>query len=280
MGPEKNRELFESVAESRIDSLTQEFVRRNLLAATLKELSDFFAEKDNTPHPVTEPTLLGRLWGLAQVQRGHMGVAGFEPLDAVRYDGAIFAKSAPYHDEFTTQDGNIIRTRIISLNMFEDEYSDDIEIFGINLYQPDANTDEFDEHRTEQDLVIVSGGGKILDKERPVIGETVAFAVRNKKTQDSKLYKVRYLEPTESVGGLGRKIEHQTETKTTVTLPDASSVEVELLNGQLQQQVVEELEAAIRKLSQKEQDNLSSEEKHAVSEIIGVGATQDTIDWA
>src|SRR3989304_9172246 len=103
MGPEKNAELFQAVAEPRLPSLKGEFIRRGLLGESLRQLSDLFESKDNTSHPVTEPTLLLRLYALSQVQRSTMGIAGFEPMLAVNIDeqpnGGVDAKAAPAHDE-------------------------------------------------------------------------------------------------------------------------------------------------------------------------------------
>src|SRR4051812_36139590 len=194
MNPEKNSELFEALAKPRIEALSQEFVRRNLLASTLEELSGLFEEKDHTSHPVTEPTLLGRLFALTQIQLTHMGVAGFRPVEAIDYDGSIWAKAAPNHDQFTTSDGNTILTRLIKLTIPDRERSgmeEEVEIFGLNLYQPDANTDEFlaDENDPAKRLIIIGGNKKVQDRVHPITGETVVFAVRSKQTRDAKLYK-------------------------------------------------------------------------------------------
>lgn len=267
MGPERNKELFDAVAGSRIQSLTQEFVRRNLLAATLKEISELFADKDHTSHPVTEPTLLGRLWALTQVQRTHLGIAGFDPLEAVDFDGSIIAKSAPHHHEFSAPGNNTICTRIISLTM--PDTADTVEIFGLNLYQPDVDTDEFfgDPENGTNKLVIVGDTGRIRDKIYPITGETVAFAVRNKQTQDAKLYRVAYTDPAEALTDTDAGIKHEGENRIIVSLPDEMAVVVELIDGQLQHQMVDELRAAIDKLKSMKVSELAADERQAVSEI-------------
>lgn len=269
MGPDKNSELFKSVAEDRIPALTGEFLRRNLLSATLAELAELFDEKDNTSHPVTEPTLLGRLVALSQVQRTQLGIAGFEPLSVVDFDGSVSAKAAPHHDQFDTDSGETINTRIIKLSMpssFDDET---VEIFGLNMYQPDVNVDEFfDEEAPAANIVVVGETGKVMDKIKPISGETLAFAIRNKQTRDAKLYKVIYEESSEGQSYMDDDIKHESETKAIVTLPDGKKVAVELLDGDLQNQMVNELQMAIDQLKGRNKNELSEDERQAVSGIL------------
>jgi hypothetical protein len=274
MGPEKNSKLYNKLAKPREASLTDEFMRRNLLSATLAELSELFDEKDNTTNPVTEPTMLGKLYALMRVQRSHMGVAGFEPMDMVYMDGTLSAKVAPAHDSYELEDedgrtGNIINTRVIKLTM-PDKYSDEqVEVFGLNIYMPDIDTHGFFESEQAK-LLIVGESGKVQDKPAAVTGETVAFAVRNKITQDAKLYKVEYLSEHMDIYNPNEDaIVQENETSTTTTLPDNQSVRIEVLPGELQTEMVEEIRSAIEKLKGIETKEFSDVEKHVVADILG-----------
>lgn len=247
MGPDKNSELFSSVAESRLPSIKEEYIRISLLAESLRELSGLFADKETTSHPVTEPTLLPRLYALSQVQRSAMGISGFEPMLAVNTheqpNGSIDAKAAPAHDEFG-ENGSYFRTRVINITMPNSYYADMVEIFGINVYQPSIDEREIDDTNEKSGIILVGQRGEVRQTERPITGETVVFAVRNKITEDAKLYKVAFAEEGDTPLRMGPGVDFQSETYARVYLPDGRDVVVELLGGELLQQALDELQAA------------------------------------
>ena len=281
MGPEKNAELFQAVAEPRLPSLKGEFIRRGLLGESLRQLSDLFESKDNTSHPVTEPTLLLRLYALSQVQRSTMGIAGFEPMLAVNIDeqpnGGVDAKAAPAHDEFM-DNNSYYRTRVINITMPDPRYGDMVEVFGLNIYQPTAEErEDAPLEPTEPEILMIGGRGEVQQKKQPITGETVVFAVRNKQTEDAKLYRVAFLDSSETPLKMGPGVEYQSETSASVYLPDGRIATVELIDGELLQQALDELQSASTELNLllNPDSVLTEEERVAVKDTFGKSSEID-----
>ncbi len=275
MGPEKNPELFQAVAEPRLPSLKEEFIRRGLLGESLRQLSKLFESKDNTSHPITEPSLLLRLFALSQVQRSTMGIAGFEPMLAVNIDeqpnGGIDAKAAPAHDEFM-DNNSYYRTRVIDITIPNPHYGDMVEIFGLNIYQPTLEEREDSPLETaEPGILMIGGQGEVQHKKHPITGETVVFAVRNKQTEDAKLYKVAFLDSGEAPLRMGPGVEYQSENSASVFLPDGRVATVELLGGELLQQALDELQSASAELNLllNPDSILTEEERVAIKDTLG-----------
>lgn len=274
MGPNTNPALFKEFGEPNVAALDEEFLRRNLLSGTLEELSDLFAEKDHTSHPVTEPTLFGRLYALSQVQKTENGIAGFYPMNAVDFAarGAnIRAKAALPHDEFTDSRGNKYRTRVIQLTMPDEDYAAEIDVFGINFYRPDIDVDELLPEISEKGngLVVVGAGGGILTKEQPITGKTPILAVLNKVTNDAKLYQVSVSMTSGhlSVTSTGITHESETDTRSTVILPDNTFASIKLLTSSLQNEALVELQNGLAKLKAAKEPgaDLSEEERVALA---------------
>jgi len=231
MGPNTNPELYVSTAFDIQPVLDEEYIRRNLVAPALAELSVLFHERDNTPCPVIEPTLFARLYALSMVQRSRMGISGFYPLDTFRYGGQVDAKAAPSHDEFVTSN-SVFRTRVINFVMPDRDATDrDIEIFGINFYQPAADEDTPDKQPTREStgsgIIVVDKRGIVTNKRSPISGETVIFAVHNKVTHDAKLYQVTLEKPNNmDPQTVDSAITLNAENCAQVSLPDSRRVNV------------------------------------------------------
>ena len=274
MGPEKNRELFAMVGEPALGEVDAEFDRRNLAGPTLADLTAEFNRKDNSPRPVTDPTLLAKLYALSMVQGSPMGVSGFNPMEAVDHYGGVTAKAAPHHDTFP-QDGREYRTRVIQLLPSGEHLPKDINIFGINLYQPGPNEDalpvEPAKTTTERGLVVIDKRGTVAKAGAPISGQTLLFAVYNTDTRDAKLYQATIERPEayrESSLSGGAVFEN--ETSATVFLTEGLGVLVRQLGGVEQQQAVLELEAARDLLSDAEPPNsiLTPQQQRAAQETV------------
>ncbi len=273
MGPERNQQLFTAVAADIMPLVDEEFVRRNLVVPALAELAEQFARKDNSPRPVTEPTLFARLYALSMVQRSRMGISGFDPLSTFDNGGKVEAKAAPYHDEFTAKNKGTYRTRIIQFVLPGQDVNNNINIFGVNFYEPNPEEDEAvieaSTFATQSGIVIVDKRGSVTNINKdPISGETVLFAVHNKVTNDAKIYQVTLESAAVATSkvDLGmNQIEFENEASASVRLPDARIVLIKQLNGELQQQAVSELEKALSTLKGiKSPDGvLSTEEKYA-----------------
>lgn len=272
MNPNDSPQLFKDVAEPRITTLNEEFLRRNMVFATLNDLSSEFEAKAEATHPVTEATLVSKLFALSQVQLMRMGVVGFNPLDAVQSVAkAIEASTAPYHDEYT--DGSsAYRTRVIKLKM-PDADSDDVEIFGLNFYQPDSDIEEdinqSGSGQAEKSLVVVGHRG-VMSDQKPITGETVIMGVRNKKTNDAKFYKVAVdNEYTYGLSTLLGRLNQESEFITRVLLPDGTVYIVEQLVGEEQREAVKEFQKSVEafKTQPLPTDYMSAEEIDALESI-------------
>jgi hypothetical protein len=277
MGPTMNPELFKAVTGDVTRRIDDEYVRRGTVAPVLADLSLEFSIKDNSPLPVTEPTLFARLFALSMVQRSNMGISDFNPLSAFDYNGKVLAKAAPHHDSYR-DDSSIYHTRLIQFTLPDNshEVSKDISIFGLNFYQPNLDDEPIEVSpeptKTTSGLVITDRRGHVTQaKKTPVAGETVVFAVHNKATNDAKLYQVT-IEPVEvttaEMNYGQRQIDFKDENHAVVQLPDSRRVNVHQLSGSLQMEAVAELEAALATLKGlSSPDNiLSAEEQRAARE--------------
>jgi hypothetical protein len=288
MGPNKNPDLFQSYGEPRVMALDEEFERRMLLSSKLAELSELFEEKDNTSHPITESTLFARLYALSRLQHTPMSIAGFSGMEAVdmsRGYSDISAKAALYHDEHKveSEDGSakLYRTRAIKVTIPETAYGDrngHVEIFGLNFYQPEPDI-EIDKSvrqdpASKQYLTLIGKNGRAQRKPQAITGETVVIAVRNKETNDAKLYAAQLIAPEDheetSVFESSSEIVHKSIYQAKVTLPDQTQVHIETLSGTNLLQAVAEFSLAIDVLKAVENmdQNLNEEERAAVSATI------------
>lgn len=290
MGPDKNPELFRAHAMPRVEALDEEFERRMLLSQSLAELSTLFEEKDNTSHPVTEPTLYSRLYALSRLQRTQLSISGFHGMEGVNLSrgiGDISAKVAPHHDEFR-KEGNgggarVYRTRVIQITMPESGYgvpNENIEIFGINFYQPepvfenDTESPEAKDPGAQGYLAIVGKDRKVQRKPQPITDETVVIAVRNKETNDAKLYAASFLAPEDRKSNTfdAAEIMHEAINEAVVVLPDQTQVLVKALSGKELLQAVAELSSSIevlKKISNIDGE-LSEEEQAAVTATLAI----------
>lgn len=291
MSPESNPELFNKLAEPSMGNLNEEYMRRNLVAGVLKDASELFEDRQTTRHPITEPSLFARFYALSQVQRTNLGVTGFNPLRVVRFEEGVVsleAKSAPHHDEVELQDGPTLRTRLINITVPEPSYASDtgglswnheqqtktqdgdIEIFGINIYYPDTEIDDIFADADQQPrkrLAIVSRSGEVRDKPQPITGETIIFGVRNRRTNDAKLYTITPLksDDVEDTAFIASP-SHKQDGSSIVRLPDGVYMVVRSLSGDDLRGAVEEIERGVRALQNGEScdSQLSPEERQAV----------------
>lgn len=276
MGPTNNPELYQAVARPSEAHLAAEYERRNLVAPTLTELGQLFADKDNTPRQVAEPTLFTRLYALSMVQRGRMGIYGFNPLGAFNYDNRVEAKAAPYHDEYTAESGNLVRTRAIELLLPEQGVDQNIRIFGLNLYEATSIEDVIAEDprtsTTSSGLVVTDRRGRATGVNRtPIFGEIAVFAVHNTLSGDAKYYTVRLLSPEQyQVAVHTDGVEFDNDKQANAYLPDKQQVVVEQLTGPLQIQTNSEFAAAIDKLKNSTDTSklLTEEEAVAVQTVL------------
>lgn len=274
MGPGKNKELFDSIAQSQLDGISQESQRRDALGTALKRLSMFF-EVVSTAHNLSEPALLTRLFALSLVQNSKMGISGFEPLLALTHDqpnGSIYAKKAPAHDKFIDENGIEYRTRVINVMMPRYEVDDTIELYGLNLYVPtDQEQDEELSSRTngsKSRLVIVNAAGEIVQEPQPITGGTAVFAVRNKRIGDAKAYTVELEEEddTLSMASFGSSsVRYISDTEAIVRLNDGRQVKINELKDELLMQAIDELRNGSKELAGivKDMDGLNDDERRA-----------------
>lgn len=278
MGPEKNAQLYAEVGESRLPALNDELYRRTSLAKTLEELSESFAASE--VQPFTEPTMFARLYGLTQVQRMHLGVAGFHPLAAVDFNSPLFeitGSALAHHDEFE-ENGARIRSRIVKLNT-PLEFHEKVEIFGLNIYQPDIDLSDLDLGETTPHLIAIGDRGRIVNDKKPINGETPLLAARSLLTSDSKIYSVSFVDPSERASyGSFEQIEHLHEKKVRLRLPDFRIVEVEQLSGESLRQAVEEFRIAYEKSREQSGSMLTPEEDRAVRESLGYSARDEILE--
>lgn len=273
MRPDNNPKLFEQFGRPQINSLNEEFLRRNLVAGVLEDLSNEFEEKDHTAHPVAEPTLVARLFALSQVQRTAMGIAGFDPLETVdfsRYRGSIEAKAAPAHDSFD-DNGSTYKTRAIKFVMHGDDAADAIDVFGLNFYQEDAAVDEIAPAEASAGLVLIGDKGNVVDKQKPITGSTLLFAVRSKMTNDAKVYTVDVVDPGKiDPAETARQTVQESKTSTKVVMPDQTVIRVTQLEGNELAEAVNELQSSYDRLKQQNSpdDDLDETERAAISTLI------------
>ena len=295
MNPETSTELYSKLAQPRLESLQEEYMRRNLVAGVLKDVSDLFNSRETTRNPITEPALFARFYALSQVQRTHLGVTGFNPLTVVRFEEGVVsleAKIAPPHDEVTLDDGTTLRSRLINITLPEPNGVDDnpglswgqphqikqpesdIEIFGINIFLPDVDIEAAlteSENVPKKGLALVSRGGEVRKKPQPVTGETVLFGVRNRRTNDAKLYAI-IREPQEDTEDLKfvNSIAHKKDGSCVVLLPDGIFMSIKSLAGAELNQAVEEIVKGSDTLkgNNSTDSTLSPEEQVAVGQIL------------
>jgi hypothetical protein len=285
MGPDKNTELFRLAADAHLgERLQNEMARREMLEGAMGDLSEAFAQDDRTPCPITEPTMLNNLIALNNLQRTHMGVAGTNPLAAVRFDratgtiGTLSGLVAPAHDSFTTSNTlSPVHTRAIKITLngpHRDDYEDDdanVEYFGLNLFIPDAqipDTPEGDEPTPASSMLIVvgEGGKRKTGDTKHISGETPIIAVRNKDTGDAKVYAFRQLssedvvDPAEWRGFTMNDVTFK-GNEAIVPLSDGQVRVVTLLEGDALRQVADEFNAAVAAIKERQDDGLTVAER-------------------
>lgn len=273
MGPNKNSELFVSTTDKSVNNVGAEFTRRNLVTPTLDELSSLFDGYEHTPSPLTDPTLLLKLHALAQVQMSQLGIAGFDPSRAVNFDQRavrVTANAAPHHDEYQDPIHGTILTRVCKLEIPDSDYSDLIEVFALNIFSPDGDADAITadpQEAPKNSLIIVGKHNKIAGKTTPITGEVVALAVRNKETGDAKLYRVTIRSASQAVLMPPDGVEYEEDNVCRIMLPGGQSAEIEVLTGQLQQQMVNELNASAAAIKAVPKASLSDAERAALADI-------------
>ena len=280
MGPHQNPELYDIATRSTEPAVSDEFRRLNIVTPVLRELSALFDERENTPRAVIEPILFARLFALSMVQRSRMGLTGFSPLQAFDDGGTVEAKAAPHHDQYYSDEHkNTFWARAINFQLPYQDVSDEIRIFGLNVYIPGPNDDEienagYSSSATGTGLVITDRRGRVMSKNQsPIAGETVIFAVHNKTTSDAKFYTVGLIDPQEADHTLGQyAVDYSSSTEATVWLPDKQRMKVMQLQGSLQLQAVDEFQHAIDRLKGVDcPDDILSPEEQMAARAAGMG---------
>lgn len=271
MNPRSSPELFDKIVANKEASVAEEFERRNLLSATIRDLAEVFEEKESVLHKPSEPTLYAKLYALSQVQQSRLGVAGFSPLAPVE-SGLIQSvwkaevKAAPSHDQYT--DEVLSRTYHTRAVCFSSDALDqsEIDVIGLNFYQQDY---EFKEDKPK--LLAVKGIGKqgevvMSDEEsKSINGETLIFAVRSKVTNDAKLYTMDIVSSDEAAAIAFTHhsgIKYENDNLAYVLLPDSQVMKVEQLEGNAQKEAVRELDKATETLKAKEDPLSDVEPEH------------------
>lgn len=263
MNADDSPELFNRIVAKKEASVAEEFERRNLLSSTIRDLSEQFEEKENVTHAPSEPVLYAKLYALSQIQQSRLGVAGFSPMAPVEV-GLIRSvwnaklQAAPAHDEYT--DEVLDRTYYTRAIKFASNQLDqsEVDVIGLNFYQKDYIFDEEDDSKK---LVVVKGmdrqGRSIISDDKPgtINGETLVFAVRNKTTNDAKLYVMDILGPNEAseISFTHQSgIKYEDDNTAYVSLPDNQVMKIEQLAGVEQIEAVKELEKATEVLKAKD----------------------------
>lgn len=278
MGPGKNSTLYEAAAAARLQAIDEEFERRNVSTRTMQELGDELIAKETTPDPVTEPTLYARLYVLTQVQRTQIGMDGLVPIKAVDFQdsSSVTARQAPHHDKFSNDRG-VYCTRAIKLELPGYQGEEDIQLFGLNIYQPDISSesplDTAEPAASETpSLVIIGGKGDVLRKEKSITGETVVFAAFNKRSGDVKFYTVKAMPLPDNLENIA-VIRHDPENRNIVRVgtPDGQYFEIEQLQGDLLLAAIDEFDKALTAVKEVTPPNssLKPEEREALSSALG-----------
>lgn len=283
MNPEKSPLLHNTVVKDREGGIYEEFARRNLLANTIRDLSEQFEDKEDVLHKPSEPTLYAKLYALSQIQQSRLGVAGFSPLSPIEQGliGSLWtvsAKVAPPHDQYQLGE-TTISTRAISFSS-DATMESEVDILGLNIFIEDFNVDEvgiegFNEDiQPSKGLLIVGDAGKkgpvLLDgAPKTVNGETVIFAVRSKISNDAKLYTMDFVSSKDrDIASFQHPsgIRYENDNVAYVMLPDSQVMRVEQLTGQAQIEAVAELDKATEAFKDKKRkDDLSGEERIAAN---------------
>lgn len=269
MNPDSSKELFELLGPRTLGYIDDESLRMNQLSVFLKELSDSFDRKITVPTQIIDPTMFARLYALSQVQRTQIGISGFDPMSAIHseHNGIVMAKVAPHHDEY--EDGvKVYKTRVVKFALSDYVVNDQVDIFGINLYRDDvALTDDRNlggEQNTGK-LVVVDEVLNVVPEEKSIKGDTSIFTVINKETGDAKVYLVSHAGEDEEVDLFsGNSIKHISAHEKVVRLPDGHVIRISQLAGDLEMQVIAEIEHAEKALEGYTPENLTPEEKTAV----------------
>lgn len=269
MGPTNNANLFNLVTGAEFaGGIGAEFERRNLVTPTLNDLSALFEDYESSPAPLTDPTLPIRLAALSHVQLGPLGIAGFDPSSAVDFGYGplrVTGIAAPHHDEYTHEPYGTIRTRVCKLAT--NGHGENIEVFALNMFTPDGDASTITGEEQPSSLIIVGKGNRVASRAKPITGEVMAFAVRNKETGDAKLYRVT-LEGADPTAPTPRShIQYVSQSIAKVLLPSGHIAEIEVLGGQHQQQMVDELLSAASALRSAPKTELSKAERAILRDI-------------
>ncbi len=273
MGPHKNPELFNAVARPNIERVKNEFLRRNMVAATLQDLAEAFDQQNGEPRPIADPLLYAKLYGLSMTHQSSIGISGFTALDSVDHSqGMIVAKAAPPHDTYTNDTTNeTFQTRVINLSLPEDHgYGSlkNVKIFALNFYHPDPIIVE-EEDRPETGLLLIGKKKGIVNGTSPIIGDVSLFAAINTETGDAKIYKVTYVqEPGVVFTGDRERVSFEGDNTAIIRLSQQVTVRVEQLTDELERQASEEFVSGMTALKRDNDSvSLSVTEKAAIESV-------------
>jgi len=151
-----------------------------------------------------------------------------------------------------------------------DDENGEVEIFGLNFFQPDLNLDLDFGLNSDSNKLLVVGEKGLIGEQCPINGETVILGVRNIKTNDAKLYKVDVDKAsTYNTGTQNQTVYQVSEYKIAVTLPDNTVMVVEQLTDEQQQEAVREFQKSVETLKAQPlpTDGMTEAEIDAISGI-------------
>lgn len=275
MRPDKTPELWIK-SKAAFERLKIDEHIKSKLDVPLSNLTKAFASI-NEQAILSDPFLDVKLWALSQISFETIAVPGFNPIEFTDQKGVVDAMVAPVHDT-ALFDGIPFDTRIVKLKV-DPNHSviadlNGIIIYGVHIGFP---VDDFDTENLQgpsPKLITIASNGQATTNRRPLTGDIPIFVVSNTKSGIHKAFMVNILNDRANTdssfenGPLSRGADW-----VEICSPDGRFLKVTMLMQSQLDEVVSELEASSRRISQIEGlTELSEIEREAVqSTLTGLG---------